>query len=156
MVIKLNIAAVTFTNKAAWNERACWTNLRKRRVERAHCFDLSMLCLRSSVERVQKAPFKKQVFLLDDQDQLALLKRKLTEKQIDGDKGICYALMSIISIGKWHANARSGESTCSRWTRAVICILFWDMLHQKQMKAYNALDFDDLIAMPSFTVENQS
>ena len=95
-----NIAAVTFTNKAAreMKERVGQTlgkgESKGLIVSTFHTMGLTI------IRREYKALGLKAGFsLFDDQDQLALLK-ELTERQIDGDKDLLRALMSAISNWK--------------------------------------------------------
>lgn len=90
--------------------------------------------------------------LFDDQDQLALLK-ELTEKQLDGDKDLLRQLLSCIS--NWKNDMLTPEQAKARaqGEQQQLFAFCFDM-YQKQMKAYNALDFDDLILMPVLLLRN--
>ena len=95
-----NIAAVTFTNKAAreMKERVAQTlgksESKGLMVSTFHTLGLNI------IKREYKALGLKPGFsLFDDQDQLALLK-ELTEKQLDGDKDLLRQLLSTISNWK--------------------------------------------------------
>ncbi|GLQ73030.1 ATP-dependent DNA helicase Rep [Vibrio sp. vnigr-6D03] len=148
-----NIAAVTFTNKAAreMKERVGQTlgkhESKGLMVSTFHTLGLNI------IRREYKALGLKAGFsLFDDQDQLALLK-ELTEKQIDGDKDLLRSLLSHIS--NWKNDMLSPAQAIER-ARGEQEQLFghcFDM-YQKQMKAYNALDFDDLIALPVFLLKS--
>ncbi|MEZ8881627.1 DNA helicase Rep [Vibrio lentus] len=142
-----NIAAVTFTNKAAreMKERVGQTlgkgESKGLIVSTFHTMGLTI------IRREYKALGLKAGFsLFDDQDQLALLK-ELTEKQIDGDKDLLRALMSTIS--NWKNDMLTPDQAKARAQgEQEQLFAFCFETYQKQMKAYNALDFDDLIAMP--------
>lgn len=84
--------------------------------------------------------------LFDDQDQMALLK-ELTEKQLDGDKDLLRSLLS--SISNWKNDMLTPEQVkgSARSEQEQLFAHCFEM-YQIQMKAYNALDFDDLIALP--------
>ncbi len=84
--------------------------------------------------------------LFDDQDQMALLK-ELTEKQLDGDKDLLRSLLS--SISNWKNDMLTPEQVkgSARSEQEQLFAYCFEM-YQIQMKAYNALDFDDLIALP--------
>ncbi|GAL22544.1 ATP-dependent DNA helicase Rep [Vibrio maritimus] len=84
--------------------------------------------------------------LFDDQDQMALLK-ELTEKQLDGDKDLLRSLLSAIS--NWKNDMLTPEQVKggARSEQEQLFAHCFEM-YQIQMKAYNALDFDDLIALP--------
>ncbi|WP_076590250.1 DNA helicase Rep [Vibrio ostreicida] len=142
-----NIAAVTFTNKAAreMKERVGQTLGRKEAkglmVSTFHTLGLNV------IKREYKALGLKAGFsLFDDQDQLALLK-ELTEQQLDGDKDLLRQLLSAIS--NWKNDMLTPEQAKERAQgelQQLFAVCFEQ--YQKQMKAYNALDFDDLIALP--------
>ncbi|WP_061019437.1 DNA helicase Rep [Vibrio splendidus] len=142
-----NIAAVTFTNKAAreMKERVGQTlgkgEAKGLIVSTFHTMGLTI------IRREYKALGLKAGFsLFDDQDQLALLK-ELTERQIDGDKDLLRALMSAIS--NWKNDMLTPDQAKARAQgEQEQLFAFGFEMYQKQMKAYNALDFDDLIAMP--------
>ncbi|NOH64353.1 DNA helicase Rep [Vibrio sp. RE88] len=142
-----NIAAVTFTNKAAreMKERVGQTlgknESKGLMVSTFHTLGLNI------IKREYKALGLKSGFsLFDDQDQLALLK-ELTEKQLDGDKDLLRQLLSTIS--NWKNDMLTPEQAKARaqGEQQQLFAFCFDM-YQKQMKAYNALDFDDLIALP--------
>lgn len=142
-----NIAAVTFTNKAAreMKERVGQSLGKKESkgvmVSTFHTMGLNI------IRREYKALGLKAGFsLFDDQDQLALLK-ELTEKQLDGDKDLLRQLLS--SISNWKNDMLTPEQAIAyaQGEQQQVFAFCFDM-YQKQMKAYNALDFDDLITMP--------
>ncbi|MEZ8195462.1 DNA helicase Rep [Vibrio cortegadensis] len=142
-----NIAAVTFTNKAAreMKERVGQSLGKKESkgvmVSTFHTMGLNII-RREYIALGLKAGFS----LFDDQDQLALLK-ELTEKQLDGDKDLLRQLLS--SISNWKNDMLTPEQAIAyaQGEQQQVFAFCFDM-YQKQMKAYNALDFDDLIAMP--------
>ncbi|EPF2647792.1 DNA helicase Rep [Vibrio cholerae] len=142
-----NIAAVTFTNKAAreMKERVAQTlgkgESRGLMVSTFHTLGLNI------IRREFKALGLKAGFsLFDDQDQLALLK-ELTEKQLDGDKDLLRLLLSTISNWK---NDMLTPPQAKAMAKGELQQLFAHCfeLYQKQMQSYNALDFDDLILLP--------
>ncbi|MEJ2764361.1 DNA helicase Rep [Photobacterium sp. MCCC 1A19761] len=142
-----NIAALTFTNKAAreMKERVGQTLGRQEAkglmVSTFHTLGLNM------IRREYKALGLKAGFsLFDDQDQMALLK-ELTEKQIDGDKDLLKQLLSTISNWKNDMLSPADAKGYAKSEKDQLFAYCYEM-YQKQMKAYNALDFDDLILMP--------
>ncbi|UTV27794.1 DNA helicase Rep [Photobacterium atrarenae] len=142
-----NIAALTFTNKAAreMKERVGQTLGRQEAkglmVSTFHTLGLNM------IRREYKALGLKAGFsLFDDQDQMALLK-ELTEKQIDGDKDLLKQLLSTISNWKNDMLSPADAKSHAKSEKDQLFAFCYEM-YQKQMKAYNALDFDDLILMP--------
>ncbi|WP_408900559.1 DNA helicase Rep [Photobacterium piscicola] len=142
-----NIAALTFTNKAAreMKERVGQTLGRQESkglmVSTFHTLGLNIV-RRECKYLGLKANFS----LFDDQDQMALLK-ELTEEELDGDKDLLKQLQSTIS--NWKNDMLSPVDAAGRAQseRDQLFAHCYEM-YQRQMKAYNALDFDDLILMP--------
>ena len=142
-----NIAAVTFTNKAAreMKERVGQTlgknESKGLMVSTFHTLGLNI------IKREYKALGLKAGFsLFDDQDQMALLK-ELTEKQLDGDKDLLRQLLSTISNWKNDMLTPEQAKAQAKGEQQQLFAFCFEM-YQKQMKAYNALDFDDLISLP--------
>lgn len=142
-----NIAAVTFTNKAAreMKERVGQTLGKQESkglmVSTFHTLGLNI------IKREYKALGLKAGFsLFDDQDQMALLK-ELTEKQLDGDKDLLRQLLSTISNWKNDMLTPEQAKGLAKGEQQQLFAFCFEM-YQKQMKAYNALDFDDLISLP--------
>ncbi|EOX1766647.1 DNA helicase Rep [Vibrio cholerae] len=142
-----NIAAVTFTNKAAreMKERVAQTlgkgESRGLMVSTFHTLGLNI------IRREFKALGLKAGFsLFDDQDQLALLK-ELTEKQLDGDKELLRLLLSTISNWKNDMLTPPQAKAMAKGEQQQLFAHCFE-LYQKQMQSYNALDFDDLILLP--------
>ena len=142
-----NIAAVTFTNKAAreMKDRVGQTlgkqESRGLMVSTFHSLGLDIIRREYKVLGL-KAGFS----LFDDQDQLALLK-ELTEKQIDGDKDLLRQLLSSISNWKNDMLTPAQIKGIVRSEQEQLFAFCYEM-YLNQMKAYNALDFDDLISLP--------
>ncbi|MFH4567411.1 DNA helicase Rep [Vibrio alginolyticus] len=148
-----NIAAVTFTNKAAreMKERVGQT-LGKGESKGLMVSTFHTLGLNIIKREYKYLGLKAGFSLFDDQDQLALLK-ELTEKQLDGDKDLLRQLLSCIS--NWKNDMLTPEQAKARaqGEQQQLFAFCFDM-YQKQMKAYNALDFDDLILMPVLLLRN--
>ena len=90
--------------------------------------------------------------LFDDQDSLALLK-ELTQEQLDGDKDLLSKLQMMIS--NWKNDLLLPDNAIKQAVDADTKLYaeFYAM-YQKHMKAYNALDFDDLILIPTLLMRN--
>ncbi|MGP8308023.1 DNA helicase Rep [Vibrio sp. YIC-376] len=148
-----NIAAVTFTNKAAreMKERVGQT-LGKAESKGLMVSTFHTLGLNIIKREYKQLGLKAGFSLFDDQDQLALLK-ELTEKQLDGDKDLLRQLLS--SISNWKNDMLTPEQVKAqaKGEQQQLFAFCFDM-YQKQMKAYNALDFDDLILMPVLLLRN--
>ncbi|MGL5291484.1 MAG: DNA helicase Rep [Vibrionaceae bacterium] len=142
-----HIAAVTFTNKAAreMKERVTQTlsrpQIRGLIVSTFHSLGLDIIR-----REYRSLDLKANFSLFDDQDQLALLKA-LTEKTLDNDKELLAQLTS--SISKWKNNLLLPEQAIATASgeREALFARFYAQ-YQQQMRAYNALDFDDLIFLP--------
>lgn len=147
-----NIAAVTFTNKAAreMKERVSQTLGRKESrglmVSTFHSLGLDI------IKREYKVLGMKSGFtLFDDQDTMALLK-ELTEKELQEDADLLKALVTQISNWKNALILPPQAKKYAKGDREVIFAHCYDM-YQRQLKAYNALDFDDLIVMPTLLLK---
>ncbi|MDD1796223.1 DNA helicase Rep [Enterovibrio makurazakiensis] len=142
-----HIAAVTFTNKAAreMKERVGQTlgkqESRGLTVSTFHTLGLNII-RREYKSLGLKAGFS----LFDDQDQMALLK-ELTEDELEGDKDLLKQLLHTISNWKNDMLTPQQAESVAMGERDQLFAHCYTM-YQKQMKAYNALDFDDLILMP--------
>ncbi|MGR5066684.1 DNA helicase Rep [Photobacterium sp. DNB22_13_2] len=142
-----NIAALTFTNKAAreMKERVGQT-LGKQEAKGLMVSTFHTLGLNIIRREYKSLGLKASFSLFDDQDQMALLK-ELTEQQIDGDKDLLKQLLSTISNWKNDMLSPAQAKTHASSERDQMFAYCYEM-YQRQMKAYNALDFDDLILMP--------
>jgi len=152
-----NIAAVTFTNKAAreMKERVGQTLGRKEarglRVSTFHTLGLDI------IRREYKSlKLKPNFSLFDDQDQMALLK-ELSETQLQGDKDLLKQLLSQIS--NWKNDLILPAQAVARATgqsehEQLFAHLY--QAYQRQLTAYNALDFDDLILMPTLLLTHDA
>ena len=142
-----DIAAITFTNKAAreMKERIHKTlgpqASRGIRVSTFHTLGLDII-RRETVALGMKPGFS----LFDDQDSLALLKA-LTDDEFEVDKQ--WLKLAVSKISNWKnamlspaqvaAQAQSDEHEFAQVYEQ----------YQRHLKAYNALDFDDLILLPT-------
>ena len=90
--------------------------------------------------------------LFDDQDSLALLK-ELTQDELEGDKDLLSKLQMMIS--NWKNDLLLPDDAIKQAVDADAKSYaeFYGM-YQKHMKAYNALDFDDLILIPTLLMRN--
>lgn len=141
------IAAVTFTNKAAreMRERVAHSIGKEQSkgltISTFHTLGFEIL------KREHKLlGFKSGMTLFDEHDQLALLKHLLPENVAE-DKDLLKALVSTIS--NWKNDLLSPEMAvhhCKSERDRVFSHFY--QLYQNQLKAYNALDFDDLIMLP--------
>jgi ATP-dependent DNA helicase Rep len=148
-----NIAAVTFTNKAAreMKERVVKmmdkSQTRGLTVSTFHSLGLDIVR-----KEIKTLGYKPGFTLFDDQDSLALLK-ELTQEELDGDKELLSKLQSMIS--NWKNDLLLPEAVMKKANDpdSKMYAEFY-ALYQKHMKAYNALDFDDLILIPTLLLKN--
>jgi len=150
-----NIAAVTFTNKAAreMKERLSLElgkkNTRGLTVSTFHTLGLTII-----KKEYKTLGIKPGFTLFDGTDTMSLLK-ELTEKELDEDKDQLNMLQSMISNCKNDliipdqaiAQATDGKE-------ALFAQLY--KRYQQQLSAYNALDFDDLIMVPTLLLKNNA
>ena len=148
-----NIAAVTFTNKAAREMKERVVKMMDKSLTRGltvctfHSLGLDIVR-----RELKTLGYKPGFTLFDDQDTLALLK-ELTQEQLDGDKDLLNKLQMMISNWKNDlllpdaAIKQAGDADTKLYAE------FYAM-YQKHMKAYNALDFDDLILIPTLLLRN--
>lgn len=143
-----NIAAVTFTNKAAkeMRERVHQT-LGKQESKGLWVSTFHTLGLEIIKKELKTLGFKPGFSLLDDQDTNQLLS-DLTEKELEKDKDLLNLLKMQISHWK---NELVLPEQAIREAREAQKVLFAQMYarYQIQLRAYNALDFDDLIMIPT-------
>ncbi len=148
-----NIAAVTFTNKAAREMKERVVKMLDKSLTRGltvctfHSLGLDIIR-----RELKTLGYKPGFTLFDDQDSLALLK-ELTQEQLDGDKDLLNRLQMMIS--NWKNDLLLPDAAINQAVDADARLYaeFYAM-YQKHMKAYNALDFDDLILIPTLLMRN--
>ncbi|WP_133468187.1 DNA helicase Rep [Paraglaciecola marina] len=146
------IAAVTFTNKAAreMKERVGQTLGKKEarglKVSTFHTLGLTII-----KSEVKSLGIKPGFSLFDDKDSLSLLK-DLTEVELDGDKEQLSLLQSCIS--NWKNDLILPEHLTSQTLSPgeLEYAEFYQRYHN-HLRAYNALDFDDLILLPTLLLK---
>ncbi|RUO30993.1 DNA helicase Rep [Aliidiomarina sedimenti] len=142
-----DIAAVTFTNKAAreMKERIHKTLGRQAcrglRVSTFHTLGLDII-RRETATLGMKPGFS----LFDDQDSMALLKA-LTDDELDVDKS--WLKLAVSKISNWKNDMRSPDAVLAsaEGDDQLFAVVYEQ--YQRHLKAYNALDFDDLILLPT-------
>ncbi|WP_159817013.1 DNA helicase Rep [Colwellia sp. 20A7] len=148
-----NIAAVTFTNKAAreMKERIIKMlgkeSTRGLTVSTFHSLGLDIVR-----REIKTLGYKPGFTLFDDQDSLSLLK-ELTLDELDGDKDLLSQLQSKISNWKNDLLLPDAALKIANDASSQEFAEFYQRYHQ-HMKAYNALDFDDLILIPTLLLKN--
>ncbi len=148
-----NIAAVTFTNKAAREMKERVSKMLGRDLTRGltvstfHSLGLDIVR-----REIKTLGYKPGFTLFDDQDTLALLK-ELTSEELDGDKDLLNKLQNMISNWKNDLLLPDAALKLAGDADTALYAEFYQRYHQ-HMKAYNALDFDDLILIPTLLLKN--
>lgn len=147
------IAAVTFTNKAAreMKERVAQA-LGKKETRGLKISTFHTLGLNIIKSEVKTLGLKPGFSLFDDKDSMSLLK-DLTEVEFDGDKELLSGLQNCISNWKnaliLPEDLKNQSLSPSDREHAE----FYQRYHN-HLRAYNALDFDDLILLPTLLLKN--
>ncbi len=142
-----NIAALTFTNKAAREMKHRVEKLldgqesRGLRVSTFHSLGLEILRKEHKV-----LGYKAAITLFDESDKRNLLKSLITHSVKDCD--IDEVEFYNSQIGKWKNAFITPEQALSTATPELYSSAILYGYYNKQLKAYNAADFDDLILLP--------
>ena len=148
-----NIAAVTFTNKAAREMKERIVKMLGKDLTRGltvstfHSLGLDIVR-----REIKVLGYKPGFTLFDDQDSMALMK-ELTMDELDGDKDLLSKLQSMISNWKNDLFLPDAALKMASDADTQEYAEFYQRYHQ-HMKAYNALDFDDLILIPTLLMKN--
>ena len=147
-----HIAAVTFTNKAAreMKERVGQT-LGKKEARGLMVSTFHTLGLNIIKKHVTQLGLKAGFSLFDDKDTMALL-NDLTEAEFDGDKDQLKVLQACIS--NWKNDLLLPEALLSKArSEGEQQFAQYYQQYQNHLRAYNALDFDDLILLPTLLLK---
>ena len=142
------IAAVTFTNKAAreMKERVAQSIGKKSSkgliVSTFHTLGFDII-----KREYKHLGFKANMTLFDEYDQMALLK-ELTTDLLQEDKELLRTLINRISNWKNDLYSPQQAMALARDKQEQTFAHCYDR-YNKQLRAYNALDFDDLIMLPT-------
>ena len=147
------IAAVTFTNKAAreMKERVAQT-LGKKEARGLKVSTFHTLGLNIIKSEVKTLGLKPGFSLFDDKDSMSLLK-DLTEVEFDGDKELLSSLQSCISNWKNDLILPQDLKNQTLSPADAEHAEFYQRYYN-HLRAYNALDFDDLILLPTVLLKN--
>ena len=150
-----NISAVTFTNKAAREMKKRVTKLldssqvRGLRVSTFHSLGLEIL------RKEHKAlGYKAGLSLFDEQDKVTLLRSLMvqTDLQCEIEQVDHYA----VQIGQWKNTLVTPEQALSTaTTESHACARLFNE-YVRNLKAYNAVDFDDLILQPVLLLQQNA
>lgn len=153
-----DIAAVTFTNKAAreMKERIHKTlgrpACRGLRVSTFHTLGLDIIR-----REIHALGMKPGFSLFDDQDSLALLKA-LTDDELDVDKN--WLKLAVSKISNWKNDMLAPQAVLQAAEHdgnpdEVAYAQVYEQ-YQRHLRAYNALDFDDLILLPTMLLRDNA
>ncbi|WP_311352497.1 DNA helicase Rep [Aggregatibacter segnis] len=142
------IAAVTFTNKAAreMKERVA-QSIGKESSKGLIVSTFHTLGFDIIKSEYKHLGFKANMTLFDEHDQMALLK-ELTADLLQEDKELLRTLINRISNWKNDLCSPQQAMTLARDKQEQTFVHCYDR-YNKQLRAYNALDFDDLIMLPT-------
>ncbi|WP_109433281.1 DNA helicase Rep [Aggregatibacter segnis] len=142
------IAAVTFTNKAAreMKERVA-QSIGKESSKGLIVSTFHTLGFDIIKREYKHLGFKANMTLFDEHDQMALLK-ELTADLLQEDKDLLRTLINRISNWKNDLSSPQQAMTLARDKQEQTFAHCYDR-YNKQLRAYNALDFDDLIMLPT-------
>ena len=142
------IAAVTFTNKAAreMKERVA-QSIGKESSKGLIVSTFHTLGFDIIKREYKHLGFKANMTLFDEHDQMALLK-ELTADLLQEDKELLRALINRISNWKNDLCSPQQAMALARDKQEQTFAHCYDR-YNKQLRAYNALDFDDLIMLPT-------
>ncbi|MCK3658217.1 ATP-dependent DNA helicase Rep [Pasteurellaceae bacterium Pebbles2] len=143
-----HIAAVTFTNKAAreMKERVAHS-IGKAQTKGLIVSTFHTLGFDIIKREYKQLGFKANMTLFDEHDQLALLK-ELTADYLKEDKDLLRELISAISNWKNDLVMPEQALAQARDQKYQLFALCYER-YTAQIRAYNALDFDDLIMLPT-------
>ncbi len=148
-----NIAAVTFTNKAAKEMKARVTkllgdsNAKGLIVSTFHNLGLNI------IRREYKAlGFRKNFTIFDDQDSFQLIK-ELCKKSDDADKKEMLDILAQISRWKNDLILPDRAIAIADNQELILAAKLYDA-YTRSLRAFNAVDFDDLILIPTLLLMN--
>ena len=142
------IAAVTFTNKAAREMKERVTQSIGKESSKGLIVSTFHTLGFDIIKREYKhLGFKANMTLFDEHDQMALLK-ELTADLLQEDKELLRTLINRISNWKNDLCSPQQAMALARDKQEQTFVHCYDR-YNKQLRAYNALDFDDLIMLPT-------
>ncbi|MGB5598733.1 MAG: UvrD-helicase domain-containing protein, partial [Thiothrix litoralis] len=138
------IAAITFTNKAAREMRERATQLlTKEEAKGLTVSTFHTLGLNIITREAKRLGYKKNFSILDAQDSAAILKELAHKEDVEEADNLRWI------ISRWKNDFISIEQAAllANTTDEKLAAILYEK-YQRQIKAYNAVDFDDLIVLP--------
>ena len=160
-----NILAVTFTNKAAGEMRERITqilypesvgkityNLYKNNPRLPLVGTFHSICVKILRSDIEALGYEKTFHIIDDQDQLGLLKKVVKELGIDTDQFNPKAFKEAIGRAKNEMiDADLFKSQANGYYEEVVARVY--LKYQEELRRNNGLDFDDIINMTVFLLK---
>jgi len=134
-----SILALTFTNKAAKEmetrvKQLTGKKLQNLTVSTFHSFGLSVI-----KNEAEHLGYRKNFSVYDESDKMTLLKESLIECRLSSKK------INLYALGQFFSNIKTG---LCEWTEEDAAMQPVYEEYQQGLKAYNAVDFDDLLVLP--------
>ena len=152
------ITAMTFTNKAAREMKERVTKLLSREeakglsVSTFHTFGLNLLRL-----ELKNLPLKANFSILDADDCKRILMDLMHRDNLSGAESKELIAKAMKKISDWKNDLilpEQAHSTCETPEDVQFAHLY--QLYERNLRAYNAVDFDDLIVMPTRLLQENS
>ena len=150
-----NIAAVTFTNKAAREMKVRVAELLD--AERAQGLTVSTfhtLGMRILREEHARIGYKRGFTLFDTEDSFSLLRELLKTERAEKTEVLELAQRQISAWKSGFVDCESAVKKAADDTQRRSARLYLD--YERHLKAYNAMDFDDLITRPARLLESDA
>ncbi len=148
-----HIAAVTFTNKAAKEMKERVGRLLNNEIRGLQVSTFHSLGLDIIRRELSALGYKSGFSIFDQQDATALLRELLIKS---GDVDSDYVQLAQNSISNWKNDLQTPAALISRaTTQGELGLAILYERYQRSLKAYNAVDFDDLITLPVQLFESQ-
>jgi ATP-dependent DNA helicase Rep len=148
-----HIAAVTFTNKAAREMKARVGKLMAGEARGLQVSTFHSLGLDIIRRELAALGYKSGFSIFDQQDSQTLIRELLLKT---GDADSDYIELAQSSISNWKNDLQQPAELISRAsTPGELSLAMLYERYQRSLKAYNAVDFDDLISLPVFLFDSQ-
>jgi len=146
-----NILAVTFTNKAAREMEARVENLLGAAARGLTLGTFHSICARILRREAQHLPFGSNFVIFDTDDQLSIIKRALSDENIDEKRYRPPSVLGSISIAK-NELILPGNYPVTTGRDEVVKRVY--QRYQELLLASNGLDFDDLLLWTAILLED--
>ena len=142
-----NILAVTFTNKAAQELRIRVEKFVGKQAGFIHIGTFHSICARILRKEIEHLGYSKYFSIYDESDQRQLIKKVISDFNIDLEGFLPKNVLSRISYLKnWLTSPEDFKPRPGNRFEYIVKELY--PLYQKALKRSNAVDFDDLLLLP--------